>query len=258
MIGIDMDEQEREVEDYATCQGIDTSLGVSSTGHDLSPTGAAEVAEPVATQLGPQAATCQSFDTSLGASNTGHDLILDDLAWSSNDDVTELVSYRGRHVSAALVALVCVIATVIALLVSTLFDDGDAVVSSKTTEPSVIPASELPSISSETPESPVKPLVAVPDADHLVPPPPPTQDSSSSDQDDDYLSLLRQHGINIVDPAQAVRAGRQICAVIARPDHPTLRQVITWLQQSAGVSYDIAEDYVLDANVVYCPQFDNP
>jgi Protein of unknown function (DUF732) len=218
MIGIDRDEQEREVEDYP-------------------PTGAAEVAEPVATQFGPQAA-------------------LNDLAWS-HDEETELVSYRGRHVSAALMALVCVIATVIALLVSTLFDDGDAVVSSKTTEPSVIPASELPSISSETPEPPVKPLVAVPDADHLVPPPP-TDDSSSSDQDDDYLSLLRQHGINIVDPAQAVRAGRQICAVIARPDHPTLRQVIAWLQQSAGVSYDIAEDYVLDANVVYCPQFDNP
>jgi hypothetical protein len=217
-----MDEQEQEqvVEEYPS-------------------TGVAEVANP--TELGPHAA-------------------LDDLAWSSADEATEMIAHRGRSVSAALIALVCVIATVIGLLVSTLFDSDDAVVSSKTTEPSVIPASELPSISSETPEPPVKPLVAVPDADHLVPPPPPpTEDSSSSDQDDEFLYLLRHHdGLNIVDPDQAVRAGRQICAVLARSDQPTMRQVITWLQQSASVSRDIAEDYVIAANVVYCPQFDNP
>jgi Protein of unknown function (DUF732) len=188
-----------------------------------------------------------------------------DLAWSSaSDEETQEISYRGRSVSAALAVLVCVIAVAVGLLVSTFFDSGSAVVvSSKTTEPSVISASELPSIPLEAPESPTKPLdtplAAVPDADHMVPPPPPQESSSSGDQDDEYLSLLRHHdGLNIVNPVDAVNAGHQICAVIARPDQPTLRQVITWLQQSAGVSHDIAEDYVLAANVVYCPQFDNP
>jgi Protein of unknown function (DUF732) len=202
---------------------------------DYPPTGVSDL--PADTELGPQAA-------------------LSDLAWSSaSDEETEEISYRGRSVSAALAVLVCVIAVAVGLLVSTFFDKGATVVSAEpSSSVTVISASELPPISSEAPEPPARPLAAVPDADHMVPPPP-----QESDQDDEYLSLLRNHdGLNIVNPDEAVNAGHRICAVIARPDQPTLRQVITWLQQSTGVSRDIAQDYVVAANVVYCPQFDNP
>jgi hypothetical protein len=219
MIGIDMDEQE-QVEDYPS---------TGATGLDV-PVNAL-------TELGPHAA-------------------LDELAWSATDEATELVSYRGHSVSAALVALVCIIATAVAVLVSTLLDSGTQT-GTTATAAETIPASQLPAIQQDSAEPAPRPL-AVSDtvAQHMIDPEP--DPTPTDDRDERFFRLLQHDGVIVTDPAQAVAGAHKVCAVLARSDEPTLHEVINWMAQDSGVSHDVALSYVIAANVVYCPWIDRP
>lgn len=116
-------------------------------------------------------------------------------------------------------------------------------------QPSAEPASALPGAMPSSPEL----------AEHEIPPPTlpatgqPAPTMAVPDQDAAYLAALRESGIVITDPAQAVSGGRSVCGYL-RQGHSQAEAVALGMRENPGLSPMDAIHAVTDAVLAFCPE----
>lgn len=116
--------------------------------------------------------------------------------------------------------------------------------------PPVEPVSKVPEILPRAPET----------AEHEIPPTalptiegPSTPTAAVPDQDAAYLAALRESGITITDPAQAVAGGRSVCTYL-RQGHSQAEAVALGMKENPRLSPMDAIHAVTAAVLAFCPE----
>jgi hypothetical protein len=170
-------------------------------------------------------------------------------AWSL-DDTDELEPARhGRIVVwAGLVALLAGIVAAVILLGATFF----GWLPSKHAEPPAVPTSTA-----------TKPVAAPPPAPTTSDGSIPTSEAATTVQDEQYLKQLRDNGVPVTLPNNAVNVAQAVCIDMSNGVAKTQwiqnlsQRQLTWVQ-NGHLTPELSDTVVNSAIAVYCPQFSGP